>query len=292
MTQATIERYTAHLEKVQYRELMGHRLATWMDGPMDAPVIVFLHGFPSSSWDWDLQVAELVADYRCLRMDFLGFGLSDKPHPHTYRLLEQADLIEAFLKEKGIEDYLIIAHDYGNSVAQELISRSQNSSTDIHKVIYLNGGLFPEAHHPLTVQKLMAKPIIGRLISMMIGKGTLEKSFKRIFGAQTPLSKDDLDITWSLLERSNGRRVMSAILAYIEERRVHRDRWLSAMRGAGVKSLFINGVLDPISGQSMLNRYNELLPEEQTVALEVGHYPQFEASYEVNQILRKFLSNA
>src|SRR6266540_1855713 len=61
--------------------------------PGDGPTVLLLHGYPSSSFDYRGVVPHL-AGRPWVTLDFLGFGLSDKPRPHRYSLLEQADLVE------------------------------------------------------------------------------------------------------------------------------------------------------------------------------------------------------
>jgi pimeloyl-ACP methyl ester carboxylesterase len=84
----------------------------------DGPTIVLLHGFPSSSYDFRAVLPHL-SGRAWLTMDFLGFGLWDKPRPHRYSLLEQADLVEAVIAESVAP----IAHDMGTSVTAELLAR-------------------------------------------------------------------------------------------------------------------------------------------------------------------------
>ncbi len=62
-------------------------------GPGDAPTLLLLHGFPSSSYDFR-SVLDHLGQPSWLTLDFLGFGLSDKPRPHRYSLLEQADIVQ------------------------------------------------------------------------------------------------------------------------------------------------------------------------------------------------------
>ena len=54
-------------------------------------------------------------------LDFLGFGLSDKPRPHRYSLFEQADLVQQVVAETTKGPVMLIAHDMGTSVATELL---------------------------------------------------------------------------------------------------------------------------------------------------------------------------
>lgn len=87
------------------------------------PVIVLIHGFPTASWDWWKIWHKLRANYRLIAMDMLGFGFSDKPAGHPYSIMEQADIVEALVRDKQLQQFHVLAHDYGDSVAQELLAR-------------------------------------------------------------------------------------------------------------------------------------------------------------------------
>ncbi len=89
----------------------------------EEPLLLLLHGFPSSSFDWR---ALLQRERRraALAFDFLGFGLSEKPRDHTYSLFEQADLtLELLRRFAGERPVFLVAHDMGTSVATELMAR-------------------------------------------------------------------------------------------------------------------------------------------------------------------------
>ena len=73
-----------------------------VDGGGSGPVLVFLHGYPSSSYDFRELLSELPGRDMLL-FDFLGFGLSDKPRDHTYSLFWQADLAEDLIRRMSLE---------------------------------------------------------------------------------------------------------------------------------------------------------------------------------------------
>ena len=223
-------------------------------------------------------------------MDLLGFGLSDKPKKHQYSLLQQADIVQSLLKELGIKHYHILAHDYGDSVAQELLSREHNSENiaKIRSLCFLNGGLFAAYHRPLFTQKLL-KSKLGGLASYFMNKTSFRKSFSKIFSSKTPPSAYEIDILWQLLEHNQGKRVLPKLLSYLDDRVQHGQRWLEHMQSTKTPLYFINGVHDPISGQHMLDRYNEVMPNARSTALDVGHYPQLEAPQQVLALYRTFL---
>ena len=80
---------------------------------------------------------------------------------------------------------------------------------------------------------------------------------------------------------------MHRLIRYMPERRVQRERWLTAMQRGEVPLRLIDGGVDPISGAHMLARYRELVPNPDCVLLEnIGHYPQTEAP---DAVLRHYL---
>lgn len=290
MTKFTFESYQ---EQASYINFNGHSIAYWQSvksvQSTDTETILFIHGFPSASCDWHYQWQNLAKTYHLISLDLLGFGFSDKPTNHQYSVLEQADIIEALLTEKGIKKSHVISHDYGDSVAQELLSR-QSSTGFMLSLCMLNGGLFASHHRPLLTQKLLKGPF-GSVLVRFMNKTSLTKSFRKIFGRHTPPKQEELDLLWQLIEFKNGKKVLPQVLAYIDERKVHNERWKKAMINAVIPMYFINGTQDPISGQHMLDYYIDIIPKPRTTALDVGHYPQLEAPEKVLSLYIEFLES-
>jgi len=241
--------------------------------------ILLLHGFPTASWDWNKIWQSLSADYQLIALDFIGFGFSDKPKNYQYSILDQADLVEALLEEKGITSCHILAHDYGDTVAQELLARSIENqlSFRLQSIALLNGGLFPETHRPRFIQKLLLSPI-GLLITPFLNKKKLHQNFNAIFGKATPPTDEEIDAFFQLIEYNNGKYIFHKLIRYMKERQQYRSRWVEALQKTEIPIQLINGNADPISGKHMIERYRELILHPDVVSFsEIGHYPQTEA---------------
>jgi pimeloyl-ACP methyl ester carboxylesterase len=257
-----------------YFEWRGHQIFSRCEGSGEPMLLV--HGFPTASWDWTPLWPALVSRYRCLALDMIGFGFSAKPKSFEYTIMAQADLFEALLDREGVTSYRLFAHDYGVSVALELLARQQGAKAKIERVCLLNGGLFPEAHRPALVQKLLASPL-GPLVARLSTYRVFARSMRRIWGA-TPPTETDLRSMWQLVAESDGLAVMPGLIDYLRQRRQHRERWVGALVNASVPVRLINGLVDPIAGASIVARYRELVPKPDIVELaDVGHYPQVEA---------------
>ena len=245
--------------------------------------LLLIHGFPTASWDWQQLWPELIKRYHVIVLDLLGFGFSDKPRNYPYSILDQAELIEQLMRHKKISQLKIMAHDYGDTVAQELLARFNarqkrgEDGIEITHLCLLNGGLFPETHRPLWVQKVLMSPL-GFIVSRFFNRKKLGKNFKRIFGAKTQPSEAALDDFWTLIEGNGGRYVFHLLIRYMAERVEHRARWVGALQAARLPIRLINGSADPISGAHMVERYKALVPSPDVVELEgIGHFPLIEA---------------
>ncbi len=252
-------------------------------------VIILLHGFPTASWDWHKMWKLLKNDFHLVCLDFLGFGFSDKPTNIQYSIHLQTDIVLEFIQHLNIERYHIIAHDYGVSVAQELLARqNENHLKNIMSICFLNGGLFAEMHRPLLIQKLMLSPL-KRIMPFFIGKKSLDKNFKKIFGSQTQATKNELNEFWNLIIYNNGKKVFPLLITYMLDRKKHRDRWCLPLITPSIPIRLINGNLDPISGKHVCDRYQELYPQANIIHLKnIGHYPNTEAPQEVVHYFLEF----
>jgi pimeloyl-ACP methyl ester carboxylesterase len=277
-------------ESGEYEKLLGHRLFVQSAG--SGPPLLLIHGFPTASWDWSWVWNALAAEHQLIAPDLLGFGFSDKPEGHRYSIAEQADLCEALLARRGIEQFDILAHDYGDTVAQELLARRNlgDGAAGLRSIMFLNGGLFPETHRPRLIQKLLLSPL-GPWLARRMSRAQFGRSFSAIFGQHTRPADEELDAFWSLIEHNYGRQAMPRLLAYMSERKRFRARWVGALQRASVPIGLVNGVDDPVSGAHLADRFQQLLGDKAWLRRlpGIGHYPQVESASGVVRCWREFL---
>lgn len=249
----------------------------------EGQVVLLIHGFPTASFDWVHLWNPLVQKFRVIGLDLLGFGFSDKPPKHDYTIFEQADIVEALLEAKGIKDVHIISHDYGDTVVQELLARfnerkrKEHEGVNLHSICLLNGGLFPETHRPLLIQRILMSPF-GALVGVFFSKVKLAQNFAKIFGPATQPTASEMDDFWDLITYNEGKKVFHLLIRYMAERETHRERWVTALQQTTVPLRLINGIADPISGKHMVDRYRQLIPRPDVFELDqIGHFPLIEA---------------
>jgi pimeloyl-ACP methyl ester carboxylesterase len=258
----------------------------------DGAWCTLLHGFPTSSFDWHRIWDSLCPGGRVLAFDFLGFGDSDKPSDHDYSIHEQADLTEAIWRLHGVQRTTLIVHDYGVSVAQELLARLGEArlAAEVTRVVFLNGGLYPELHRPQPAQLMLLDPVQGPQLGRLLTEDTFARGLARTFGPSHQPTRDELREQWLAVCRGDGHLIGHRLIRYIPDRRRHRDRWVSALETTAVPRHFLWGDLDPVSGGHMADRIAERMPDADLVRFpDVGHWPQLEAPDEVRTHLQRIL---
>jgi pimeloyl-ACP methyl ester carboxylesterase len=254
------------------------------------PAVLLLHGFPSSSYDFR-GVVDRLGDRAWLTLDFLGFGLSDKPRPHRYSLLEQADIVQQVVADVAPGPVVLLAHDMGTSVATELLARDVSGSLpfEIQRAVLTNGSVIIERASLRPSQKILRGPF-GPILARLTNERGFLRGFAKLFSAAHPLSDDEAQAQWALLARDDGHRIMNLLCAYLNERVRFAPRWHGAVRDWDKPLGFLWATGDPVATTNVLAGLRELRPAAEVIELpSIGHYPQIEVPDEFTAGARKLL---
>src|SRR4030088_2587032 len=102
--------------------VLGSTMAYRQAGNPDAPVALFLHGNPTSSYLWRNVIPLVAPTAYCIAPDLIGFGQSGKPDIE-YRFSDHVQYLDAFLEQTGITSAFVIAQDWGSGLAFHLAAR-------------------------------------------------------------------------------------------------------------------------------------------------------------------------
>ncbi len=216
------------------------------DGPR--PMLLLLHGFPSSSFDFAALI-DCLGDVDALTFDFLGFGLSEKPADHVYSLLWQADLVEEMVsRHAGDRRVLIVAHDMGTSVATEILARdlSGRLSFEPAAAVLFNGSIVLERASLTWVQRLLRSPL-GPLAARLGSERLFRRQLGSLFSADHPLSDREAADQWALFSAAGGSRIGDRLIYYLGERVAFADRWHGAIRSWPGPLGLLWGMQDPVA---------------------------------------------
>ena len=240
------------------------------------PLLMFLHGFPSSSYDWRATLA-LLGERATLAFDFLGFGLSDKPRRASYSLFDQADLVEQLVADET-RPVVVVAHDMGTSVATELIARDLGGllSFTIAGVLLFNGSVIIERASLTWAQKALRSPL-GPAFARLSTRRVFVHQFGRLFSPSHPLSTTEAEDQWALWRRGGGAHIAHRLVHYLNEREAQAARWHGAIRDWPGPLWLAWGMRDPVATPHVLAGLRQLRPSAPVSELpDLGHYPQLE----------------
>jgi pimeloyl-ACP methyl ester carboxylesterase len=258
-------------------DVLGRRLYVQRHGGAAAPLLLFLHGFPSSSYDWR-ELFALRSGEATLAFDVLGFGLSEKPRDHVYTLAWQADAAEELVRRAGSPPVFVVGHDMGTSVATELMARDLRGELDmdIAGALLFNGSMLLHLAKP-TIGQHMLRSRLGPLFARLTTERTFRAQFARIFSSQHPLSAEEAADQWSLISHNGGQRIAHRTIHYMSERERLTERWHGAIRDWPGPLTLTWGLQDPVARPAVLDGLRALRPGVEAIELpDAGHYPQIE----------------
>jgi pimeloyl-ACP methyl ester carboxylesterase len=270
-------RVSAWRERGSDEEFRGRRIHLFGRGGR-GPLLLLLHGFPSSSYDWRLLL-DRETEHAVLAPDFLGLGLSEKPRDHEYTLHWQADMVEELVQRHGGgKPVFFLAHDMGTSVATELMARDLEDGLEMNLTggLLLNGSMVQGAASPTLGQRILRSPL-GPLMSRLSSERFFRQQFGSIFSPGHPLTDQEAEDQWALICAGGGRTLNHKTIGYMKERFRYAERWHGAIRDWPKPVSIAWGMLDPVATEAVLNAVLKLRPQAPITRFEdLGHYPQIE----------------
>ena len=126
-------------------------------GPRDAPVLIFLHGFPESHRTWRYQLPHFAGDFRCIAPDQRGYRGSSKPRDaESYTPDKLIADIFALADALGVGEFTIVGHDWGGAIAWGVALGGQPGGLHPAWTGRVTRAVIANAPHPAIFQRLLA----------------------------------------------------------------------------------------------------------------------------------------
>jgi len=264
----------------EYQQIAQHQVFTIDQGKENRETIAILHGYPSGSYDYYAALPYWTKQYRVVVYDHLGLGLSDKPEDYSYSLIEQADVALALWQKLGLKEVHLLAHDYGTSVATEIIARLNQGYEPVKlKSITLgNGSMLIEMSQLLWTQKLLKHDFWGPILASLSRRPIFNNSFRKLWADKSKIDYEEFEVLWQMLNYNEGRKVLPKVSKYIEERKKFWYRWIGALEKTDRHVNLIWADKDPVAIIDMAHVLAKKIPSNTLNVLpNIGHYPMLEA---------------
>lgn len=247
------------------------------------PTMLLIHGFPTAGVDWIDVAEELSKHFTLVIPDLLDYGQSLNKNAKRYSILDQVDMLEDLLIFLGVNAVHVLAHDVGDTVAQEILARDVDDElkVSLESCVLLNGGLLPAEHRAKNIQKWLLSPV-GPLVARFMNGKKFMNVVASIFGKDTRPDEQECEKLWNISVGVNGKSSFARRIHYMTDRLNNEDRWVSALGRSKVQLRLINGTADPVSGGHAADAIQKLFPAIEVIRLEgIGHFPPIEAPADV-----------
>ncbi len=207
-------------------------------GDPDAPVVLLIHGWPTSSIDWFGVANQLRARFRVCALDFPGYGFSDKPQGWGYSLTRDDELVEYYLSQViCAEACVVVAHDRGDSVALLHAARCTDgrSAVRLEHLVLSNGNIFLPLSNLTGAQRQMLDRESGPQIAAALTPSQLAEGLgASTFTPPRKAGDPEVDALTATFSHADGVRVLHETIQYLVERSQNEHAWLTALAEAPV----------------------------------------------------------
>jgi pimeloyl-ACP methyl ester carboxylesterase len=273
----------------------GHDVFYREAGPADAPVLLLLHGYPSSSHMFRHLIPALADRYRVVAPDHLGFGRSSAPSTdefdYTFEAL--AAVTGRFLSSLGIERYTVYVQDYGAPIGWRLALADPAAITG---VISQNGNAYEDGFVPSFWDGIWADAAertdeTRDALRPALGREAVEWQYTHGVPDRTTVDPDAWEHDLALLARPGQDDVQLALFRDYATNRALYPAVHDWLRTSGVPVLAIWGRNDEIFAAAGASAFLEDSPEARVELVDGGHFLLESHLNEVAGTIKDWLAN-
>ncbi len=263
-------------------------------GPSDAPTILLLHGFPTSSHMFRNLIPALADKFHLVAPDYPGFGNSEQPamDEFDYSFDNLATLIDAFINKLAIKRYSLYLMDYGAPIGFRLAAKYPER---VQALIVQNGNAYVEGlrdfWNPIriywkTPTPENAKPLVG-FISPEGVKWQYTHGVRDI----EKISPDNWNVDLRHLTRKGNPEIQLALFYDYQNNVPHYQAWQAYFRKHQPPTLIVWGKNDYIFPAEGAYPYQRDLKNLEFHLLDTGHFALEEDGQVIAQLIRCFLQS-
>ena len=281
---------TCHFQQVEginvfYREA----------GATNSPVLLLLHGFPSSSFYFRNLMPLLGRNYRVIAPDYPGFGYSETPavDKYVYTFDHLAGVTEKFLEARGITNCFIYMQDYGGPVGMRV---AVDHPEWIAGLVFQNANVYQEG---LLERFFLKKPLWEKRTGATEAPVLRNKEFdsvkyQYVHGARHPeqMSPDAWTMDLALLERPGNKAIQLELQADYGNNLTKYPEWQEYLRRRRPPTLVVWGKNDPIFGPKGAQAFLRDVPNAEVHLLDTGHFALEEDVAAIAQFFANFVERA
>ncbi len=262
-------------------------------GYTDAPAILLLHGFPTSSHQYRGLIDRLSDKYRVIAPDLPGFGFSDAPDARSfgYTFDHLAEVIESFTEVIGLDRYAIYVFDYGAPVGFRL---ALSHAERVTALISQNGNAYEEGlsdgWNPIRTYWQEPTEENRNNLRAFLQAGTTQFQYNHGEADRTLIAPESYTLDQHLLDRGGNDEIQLDLLGDYKSNVALYPRFQEYFRAHQPPTLAVWGKNDPFFLPQGAQAFLRDLPTAEVQFIDAGHFVLETHLEEVAGIIRAFLA--
>jgi pimeloyl-ACP methyl ester carboxylesterase len=250
--------------------------------------LILLHGFGASAYTWRLLGPKLAEDNKIFTIDLKGHGFSDKPQDGKYAVSDQADMVAAFIKERHLQDTVLIGNSMGGAVAlMTYFKLRAETPACIQGLVLIDSAGYPQkmpffismAQHPW-LSALGSKLLSPRFITGMV--------LRKCYFNRDKITDEMIDTYAYYGSLPGASEAVRQTALQIMPANV--EAMIAQYKTVRVPTLIIWGQEDQVVPLEVGRNFKRDIPDAELVILpRCGHIPQEEEPLETRRLIQDFL---
>lgn len=244
--------------------------------------LVLLHGTGSSLHTWDAMANELVKNFRIVRMDLPGSGLTGPNPNNEYEVYDDVNFVLNFLDELSIDNAHFVGNSLGGRIAWQFALDYPERTASITLIDSLG---YPQVRWPPAIDMGM-NPLVGSIMAKYVPRFVFEASMSDIYDKSFDVSEQLIDRYYELSLRDGN------LKAFNDRVKARLDKDSHLIKNISVPTLILWGENDIYFPVGNAYRFNaDIAGSKLFVFRDSGHFPMEEHPAEVANEINKFIDS-
>lgn len=244
--------------------------------------LVLLHGAASSLHTWEAWAQELSKDYRVIRLDLPGFGLTGPNSTKDYSMAWNVRFLATFLDKLNVPACYLAGNSYGGRIAWEF---TYANPARVKKLILVDAGGYPVQGRKILAMRLARMPVIGWIAGHATPRFFVAMTIRQMYGDSRRVTDAVIDRYYDLILAAGNRETFGILM------RAGAQDPSAKLQALEVPTLILWGSEDRVIPVPFAERFHRDIRHSQLIVYQgAGHVPMEEIPGESSRDARTFLA--
>ena len=253
----------------------------------EGKTILFVHGTPTWSFLYRDYISELSKKYRCIAIDHIGFGLSEKPTTFDGTPQSHSDNLIEFIEKLNLTEITIVVHDFGGPIG---LGAAIHISDKIKQIVMLNTWLWETKSNP-NAQKInkLLNSGIGRFLYLKMNFSPKVLFKKGIYNKKVLSKRLHKQYIYPFPNKASRQSLLKIGKALVGSSDWYQEQWKQLNKLESKPWLILWGTEDEFITMDYLSKWKNRLPNSKVIEYRCGHFIQEEKPTETIEAINNFM---